>query len=631
MKMKFLVIGSILLFCFAAGFIPADTNTAGKKAATIILTEKDELERKVVELTKALNTGAFGQASHPDTIRARLLACRLAYKQMEWALSYFYPSLATRINGVDFMEEEEPMEFEPAHGLQVIENLALQPTARDSLQNRRLKDELNRLRVTINHLNEAISLLSGASDGELLASLKYEIIKISLQGFTEYDNPVMKNYLNESLAALIGVKEILLLFRERVSPALSSKTNKVFQSAEYCIHKCKKPESFNRLQFLTKQYPALSGLVDEYAAELKTEYRSYNPCVNLKTKSIFDLESFEYYFKDAEPNTKQARVDLGKDLFFDPVLSGNSKRSCASCHNPEKCFTDGLPKSEAFEPGQFVGRNAPTLINSCLQISFFDDSRQASLEGQVGEVVNNPREFHSGFALIIERLEQSREYSVLFQKAFPEESITANNIKKAIADYERTLTGFNSDYDKYMRGDKEALTPSQINGFNLFMGKAKCGSCHFPPLFNGMLPPLYNKSEFEIIGTTQTNDFAHPLLDEDEGVGQVKNATHLSHGFKVPGLRNVALTGPYMHNGSLKTLAEVLAFYNKGGGEGLGLTVLNQTLSRDSLGLSQQQMNDIVHFLETLTDTVGLAPSRPVLPKLVSGEKLNTRISGGEY
>jgi cytochrome c peroxidase len=195
----------------------------------------------------------------------------------------------------------------------------------------------------------------------------------------------------------------------------------------------------------------------------------------------------------------------------------------------------------------------------------------------------------------------------MFDAAFPEQGISANGIKKAIADYEKTLVGFNSDFDKYLRGDKTKLNAAQIKGFNLFMGKAKCGSCHFFPLFNGMIPPLYNKSEFEIIGTLETNDFQHPRLDSDKGVASIKNgAEHLKFGFKVPGLRNVALTAPYMHNGSLKTLKEVMLFYNKGGGKGMGLDIPNQTLSDSPLGLKTKEMNDIISFLEALTDTVGL-------------------------
>jgi cytochrome c peroxidase len=265
-------------------------------------------------------------------------------------------------------------------------------------------------------------------------------------------------------------------------------------------------------------------------------------------------------------------------------------------------------------------------------VSFFDDSRQASLEGQIAAVVNNPKELNTNFATIIARLEQSEEYKQLFDAAFPGQGIAANLIKSAIADYEKTLVGFNSNFDKYLNGNKKMLNASQKNGFNLFMGKAKCGSCHFFPLFNGVLPPLYNKSEFEIIGTLETNDFKHPRLDTDQGAALIKtSAAHLKFGFKVPGLRNAALTAPYMHNGSLKTLVEVMNFYNKGGAAGFGIDVSNQTLSRDALGLNKQQINDIVHFIESLTDTTGLTSAPQHLPEISDKEKINERVIGGTY
>jgi cytochrome c peroxidase len=598
-----------------------------KKATALFMGEVSVLGNRIKALDDLLHSGSCFQKINRDSIRARLLLCRIAYKKIEWAMCYYFPSLATRINGTDFMEEEEPSEFEPAHGLQVIENIVLQKNPPDSAQTFHLHDELNRLSVTVSGIKEAISLLSGTTTPEFLAALKFEIMKVSLIGLTEYDNPIEKNYLRESATSLISVYDNVKLFGKLTSSALQAKTDLLFRSAINSLQTNKSPDAFNRLDFITNHYMPLSLLVDEYAAEQKVSYASYNPYVNLEAKSIFDIRSFRYFYHDANESNQSSRATLGKYLFFDPLMSGNYKRACASCHKPEKTFTDGLSKSLAFESGQVLTRNAPTLLNTCMQASFFDDSREVSLEGQIAAVVNNRKELNNSFEVIISRLEQSKEYSTLFNIAFPNEPITASHIELAIADYERTLESFNSDFDKYMKGDKRKLSTSQKNGFNLFMGKAKCGTCHFAPLFNGMLPPLYNKSEFEVIGALETNDFAHPLLDPDEGAGPLKKAAHLKFGFKVPGLRNAALTAPYMHNGALKTLSEVVAFYNKGGAAGFNLDLSNQTLSRDSLGLSKKQMTDIIHFIESLTDTVGFISKAPALP-FVPG---HPRISGGEY
>ena len=612
MKKRVVTLSSVfILLILISALKPVETDAPIKKVTTIFLDEKKILEKNTNELSTLLNeylkTGKFNKG----IVRKKLLSCRIEYKKMEWVIAYYYPSVAVRINGTDVMEEEEPEEFEPAHGMQVIENIILQESPPDEQQKAKLKDELMRLHTTVVSLSEAISLLAGTSNSEMLAAFKYEIIKITTLGFTEYDNPLMKNYLEESVVALNSVHDNLKLFNKQVSPALIIKTDSLFADATHFIQKNKNPDNFNRLDFIVNHYVGLSQLVDEYATEMKITYTGYNPNIDLQATSIFDLHSFKFFFDSDDKNAQAAKISLGKNLFFDPVLSGDNKRSCASCHLPEKAFTDGLPKSIAFDPNQFVGRNAPTVLNSCLQVSFFDDSREASLEGQIAAVVNNPKELNNNFTVIVARLEKNKAYSNMFDAAFPGQGISAHGIKTAIADYEKTLVGFNSAFDKYLSGDKTMLNDSQINGFNLFMGKAKCGSCHFFPLFNGMIPPLYNKSEFEIIGTLETNDLKHPRLDADKGVASVKNgAEHLNFGFKVPTLRNVALTAPYMHNGSLKTLNEVMQFYNEGGGKGLGLDIPNQTLSDKSLGLKKCEINDIINFLNTLTDTIGLT-SKP--------------------
>jgi len=152
-----------------------------------------------------------------------------------------------------------------------------------------------------------------------------------------------------------------------------------------------------------------------------------------------------------------------------------------------------------------------------------------------------------------------------------------------------------------------ALTAQEINGFNLFMGKAQCGTCHFAPLFNGLVPPLYNLSELEVLGTTKTDNLDKPEPDTDSGRFNVFPIAFYEKAFKTPTVRNVSATGPYMHNGSFKTLETVVEFYNKGGANGLGLTMNNQTLSPLPLNLSKEEVNDIVSFMQALEDAVPLA------------------------
>ncbi|HVF97132.1 MAG TPA: hypothetical protein VM871_07420, partial [Flavisolibacter sp.] len=156
-------------------------------------------------------------------------------------------------------------------------------------------------------------------------------------------------------------------------------------------------------------------------------------------------------------------------------------------------------------------------------------------------------------------------------------------------------------FDQYMRGNKTTLTVDERAGFNLFAGKAACATCHFIPLFNGLTPPQFDDTESEVLGVPANKK--QKKLDNDLGKYNFANASVHKYSFKTPTLRNVALTAPYMHNGVFKTLEEVVNFYDKGGGAGLGIAPPNQTLSTERLNLSSKERKQIVSFLKALTDT----------------------------
>ncbi|HEX8546252.1 MAG TPA: cytochrome c peroxidase, partial [Cytophagaceae bacterium] len=328
-------------------------------------------------------------------------------------------------------------------------------------------------------------------------------------------------------------------------------------------------------------------------------------------------------------------VQLGKLIFFDPILSNNNKRSCASCHKPHKAFTDGADKSIAMDFEGKVLRNSPSLINSIYSDRYFWDLRVDKLEDQIEHVVVSEKEFHTDYFNIFDKMLTSKEYVELFKASFPETKqnpVNSYTLSTSLAAYVSSLTALNSRFDRYVRGETIAIEPDVIKGFNLFMGKAGCGTCHFAPTFNGSTPPFYTESESEVLGVPRSKDKNSPL-DDDAGrsSGKVReNSNIYLHSFKTPTIRNVALTAPYMHNGVYNTLEELMEFYNNGGGAGLGLSVPNQTLPSDSLGLTATEIKDIVSFMKSLTDTTGTTSVPSRLPSF-DDAKLSARKIGGEY
>jgi len=222
------------------------------------------------------------------------------------------------------------------------------------------------------------------------------------------------------------------------------------------------------------------------------------------------------------------------------------------------------------------------------------------------------------YAVVIKRLQDSVKYNEQFSKAFKTSEtspVSMNNVAISIAAYLRTLNPMNSAFDRYINGNKASLTQQQMNGFNLFTGKAQCGTCHFAPVFNGLIPPLFNRTEVEILGTPKTDDFNDVHFDSDSGRFHIYPSKFYAGAFKTPTVRNVAVTAPYMHNGSFHTLEKVVEFYNKGGGVGLGLKVETQTLASTPLKLNDKEVKEIVSFLQALTDSIDVL-IKPTLVKV---------------
>ena len=317
----------------------------------------------------------------------------------------------------------------------------------------------------------------------------------------------------------------------------------------------------------------------------------------------------------ADNPTTPEKVELGKLLFFDPILSDDNTLSCAHCHHPHLGFSDGLPRSRG-RGGKGAGRErtggieltrgAPTLWNTVYNHRQFWDGRAAHLEEQARMVITTPEEINADPAELVRELKAIPEYRALFDKAFggkDGEAITFKNITYALAAFQRTLVSFNSRFDRYAAGDGSALSPQEKRGLKLFLSpKTRCNECHGIPTFANR--------DFKVIGVPDPKDgpadVAKPEAERGRGGGP-------NGAFKIPTLRNIALTAPYMHNGVFETLEEVLDFYAGGGGRGLGLDVPLQDDKIRKFTLTPQEKADLIAFLLALTDESAL----PEIPKRV--------------
>ncbi len=276
---------------------------------------------------------------------------------------------------------------------------------------------------------------------------------------------------------------------------------------------------------------------------------------------------------------------LGRMLFFDTRLSGNRDMSCATCHDPALGFADGRPLAKGFG-GKTLGRHTPTVLNAVYNAAQFWDGRAATLAEQAtGPIMATGEMNMPTIEEVVARISAVREYRDLFAKVYGRKP-TLKLVGEAIAAFEKTLTTPDSRFDRYARGDKRALNQQEKRGLALLVGKASCTQCH-----RGM---NFSDDRYHNLGAMPGSE-ARP---EDPGRFEVSKNEVDRGAFKTPTLRNVATTGPYMHDGSLATLEEVVEFYNRGGGKGTRSDLVFE------LTLTDAEKRDLVAFLKTLSGTI---------------------------
>ena len=558
----------------------------------------NKIDSVIISLQK-LDSQLVRQTSQ-DSLKSNFNLARTQFKHVESIIEYYFQGLTKRINGPALPDiKVEDGQVWPPHGFQVIEQLVYEDPSKvetDLIQ--------NELQLLITDLNFIKSNLSETSilPRHVAELLQQELIRITSLGITGFDSPIAFQSIHEAYQALEGMRQICDIYYG--SSALSQTFKTAFASTLQFDGFKQNFDDFDRLAFIKSSLIPLSIELSRLYNHTAEDSAIATPISRVyadwaKGKGF----NPDFYVNYEVGKYSLAKQQLGARLFSDKQLSKTKNISCATCHQSSKYFTDGEIKATNFIHGGTLSRNSPTLLYAALQSNQFYDMRSVSLEDQIFDVMHNESEFNLSPEVVFQHINKDSAYMALFKKAYPEkDSLGSYDIRNAIATYVRSLSPFSSRLDQELSSNKKILTDQELKGFNIFMGKGKCGTCHFFPLFNGTVPPFYSKSESEIIGVPSAAQWSAAKIDPDLGRYGIHKLEELKYSFKTPTVRNAEHTAPYMHNGVYNSLAEVIRFYEVGGAKGIGISLPNQTLPFDNLKLNSEEKEALIAFIKTLSD-----------------------------
>lgn len=578
-----------------------------------------------------------------EKIREQIESARLKLKAVDFWLRYLEPIIYRKINAplpVEWETEayekwKKPYKREGA-GLTLAETyLDEENIERDSLI-KLIKYSIDALPA---YMADSITMHLSAYHHFFLANRMY-LMNLAAIYTTGFECPDTGNVIPEMKEMLKEVRGIYGCFnRSFPETPLTGSYLELYDSAvDFTGRQPSDFAQFDHFTFIKDYVNPLFGMNQRMINSYKAVSRSLNDyslgdtAYSIFDKSLYQMQYTKGVFSLVEDKDALNELDrLGKLLFFDPILSGNNKRSCASCHDPRQYFTDTTVKTALhFDREQRIRRNSPGLVDVIYNHLIMLDGKHISLQAQVPAVINNPSEMGGNETEAVEKVMNCSEYKSSFKKLLKhtpgEKEVNISHIASAIAFYYGKFSNYYAPFDMAMNYDRP-LDEKSKKGFNLFMSKAQCATCHFVPFFNGIKPP-YLGSEFEVIGVPADTGFA--ILSTDQGRYEVNPVPEMRNAFRTPTVRNIQFTKPYMHNGVFSTLEEVINFYDAGGGQGRGLDIPNQTLSADSLKLSAEEKEVLISFMMSLNEEVVFDDPPSDLP--ASGDKsLNSRKVGGEF
>jgi cytochrome c peroxidase len=600
-------------------------------------------EQELLQLSGKIKTANLSSPAEKERIAAEIASARAKLKNIDIWLRYFEPIAYKKINGplpVEWESEvfekfEKPYRREGA-GLTLAELYLQEPTTdRDSL------DNLINLAIGALKPYRADSITGNLhSYHHFFLANRLHLLNLAALYTTGFECPEPKNVIPELRSMSAGVKQIYLKFNEAfpATPLTAAYMELYDKMATYINKQPNDHTQFDHFTFIKDYVNPLFAINQELIVKYKVKSNSFNDytlnnnCRSIFEKSLFAGQNAKGIFSLVKDQEAISEIKaMGKLLFYDPILSGNNERSCASCHKPTQYFTDTvLATSPQFDKNLSLPRNTPSLINVIFNHLLMLDGKHISLQGQGKDVMTNAVEMGGAEKNIVDKVTSCKTYKKTFNKLLkytPEESeVTMSHIVSAITYYYSEFSYYYSPFDDAMNHGKP-ITEEAKRGFNLFMGKAQCGTCHFVPHFSGVKPP-YVGSEFEVLGVPA--DPAFKQLSNDKGRYVVNAADETFGAFRTGTVRNAEYTKPYMHNGVFKTLEEVIDFYDAGGGAGRNLAIKNQTLSADSLKLTQTEKRELLLFIKALNENIVFQSPPAELPAS-NKKECNNRKPGGIY
>ncbi len=590
-----------------------------------------------------LDSANLGSEKDVANLKDRINRARLSLKAADFWLRYLEPTAYKKLNGplpIEWETEvfekfEKPYKREGAGLTLAALYLDEEHPSKDSLRN-----------LVLASINALPTYTADSITNELktyhhffLCNRLY-LLNLAAIYTTGFECPETAQVIPELKQMMKDVQNIYAVFNTSYpSTPLSKEYLELYQKTiSFVSEQPSDYTKFDHYTFIKDYINPLFGMnqrqILQYhvVSHSMVDYSLTKTCTSIFNKSVYNGQNAKGIFIRMDDSAALAELDaLGKLLFYDPILSGNNKRSCASCHNPKQYFTDtAVATALQFDHTNFLPRNTPTLINAQFNHLIMLDGKHITLQDQTKAVITSPVEMGSNEQDIVDKVLSCKEYREGFRKLLKytpqEKEITFSHIASAITYYYSRFSKFYAPFDDAMNKTSD-LDAEAKAGFNVFMSKAQCATCHFVPQFNGVKPP-YIGSEFEVLGVPA--DTSYRSLSNDKGRYLVNPAMETANAFRTGTIRNTAHTKPYMHNGVFTSIEQVIDFYDVGGGVGHGLMVDNQTLSSDSLKLTKPEKQQLVAFINSLNENIRFESAPERLPES-KNKALNNRKVGGEY